>query len=361
MTAALPDNPRSQKKRIRRIVIAVVLISLGVHVAAGIVAGVVIVARYLTDPPAEFKATRDIRLPAKQREHKMNMASFDGMASKPSFNDKMRSIRPTAFALPELPKMDMDQMLPLDPSEIVSDQVSSLAGTGGLGNGLGTGGSGGGGAGGSGFGGGVGMSFFGIQSTGKRILLIFDVSGSVVHKASAAGIPLSKIQEETSDLISKLPISARFGIIQFTRNYKSFSNELVPATDQNRAAALDWIKTEWVETGMMTASGKVVSNPRGFVGVLELAAKMQPDTIYLISDASFQWNSPGDEKGTKSSATSNFGGDIPWKEIEKVTEGPLQAAEGCKIHFIGFEMKPGDKREFSAIIRKSGGKIREIK
>lgn len=353
MTAALHDNPPSQKKRIRRIIITVILISVGIHIAAGIVAGVVIVARYLTEPPAEFKATRDIRLPAKQREHKMNMASFDGMAPKPSFNDKMQSIRPTAFALPELPKMDMDQMLPLDPGEIVSDQASSLAGTGGLGNGIGTGGSGGGG-----FGGGTGMSFFGIQSTGKRILLLFDVSTSVVNKASAAGIPLSKIQEETSDLVSKLPISARFGIIQFTRNYKPFTNELVPATDQNRAAALEWIKTEWVETGMMAASGKVVSNPRGLVGVLELAAKMQPDVIFLISDASFQWNPPGGEKGKK---TGSYGGDIPWKEIEKVTEGPLQGTEGCKIHFIGFEMKPEDKREFSTIIRKSGGKIREIK
>ena len=355
MTAALPNSPPSQKHRIRRVVIAVILVSIGIHVVAGLVAGAVIVARYLTEPPAEFKAARDIRLPAKQREHKMNMASFDGMAPKPSFNDKMQSIRPAAFALPELPKMDMDQMLPLDAGEIVSDQVSSLAGSGGLGNGLGTGGSGGGG-----FGGGTGMSFFGIQSTGKRILLIFDVSTSVVNKANAAGIPLSKIKEETADLIGKLPITARFGIIQFTRNYKPFNKELVPATDQNRAAALQWIDTEWVETGMMGASRKVVRNPQGLVGVLELAAQMQPDVIFLISDASFQWTPPGEAKAANKSG-GNFGGNIPWKEIEKITQGPLQGSEGCKIHFIGFEMKPDDKREIGAIVRKSGGQIREIK
>ena len=351
----LQENPPTQRKRIRRVVIAVVLVSLGIHVVAGLVAGAVIVARYLTEPPAEFKATRDIRLPAKQREHRMNMAALDGMAPKPSFNDKMQSIRPTAFALPELPKMDLDQMLPLDPSEIVSDQIASLAGSGGLGNGLGAGGSGGGG-----FGGGTGMSFFGIQSTGKRILLIFDVSTSVVNKANAAGVPLSKIQEETAALIGKLPISARFGIIQFTRNYKPFKDELVPATDQNRAAALQWIETEWVESGMMAASGKVVRNPQGLVGVLELAAKMQPDVIFLISDASFQWTPPGDVKAAKKSGGS-FGGSIPWKEIAKITQGPLQGSEGCKIHFIGFEMKPDDKREIGAIARKSGGQIREIK
>jgi hypothetical protein len=355
MTAALRDNPSAQRKRLRRIVVTVVLISIGIHVVAGLVAGAIIVARYLAEPPAEFKAARDIRLPAKQREHKMNMASFDGMAAKPSFNDKMQSIRPTAFALPELPKMDLDQMLPLDPGEIVSDQVSSLVGSGGLGNGLGAGGTGGGG-----FAAGPGLSFFGIQSTGKRILLVFDVSSSVVNKANAAGVPLSKIKEETSGLISSLPISARFGIIQFTRNYKAFKGELVPATDRNRADALEWIETEWVETGIMNASKNIVSNPRGLVGILELAASMQPDVLFLISDASFQWTPPDKGKPAKKSAGS-FGGDIPWKEIEKAAEGPLQAAGGCKIHFIGFEMKPGDKREFSTIIRKTGGKTREIK
>ena len=351
----LQEKPPTQRKRIRRVVIAVILISLGIHIVAGLVAGAVIVARYLTEPPAEFKATRDIRLPAKQREHRMNMAALDAMATKPSFNDKMQSLRPAAFALPELPKMDMDQMLPLDPSEIVSDQVASLVGTGGLGSGLGVGGSGGGG-----FGGGPSMSFFGIQSTGKRILLLFDVSTSVVNKANAAGVPLSKIQKETADLIGKLPITARFGIIQFTRNYKPFSTELVPATDQNRAAALQWIETEWVESGMMAASGKVVRNPQGLVGVLELAAKMQPDVIFLISDASFQWTPPADEKPAKKPG-GNFGGNIPWKEIAKIAQGPLQGPEGCKIHFIGFEMKPDDKREIGAIARKSGGQLREIK
>ena len=356
MTSALQEDPAAQKKRIRRIIVTVILVSIGIHVVAGLVAGAVIVARYLAEPPAEFKATRDVRLPAKQREHKMNMASFDGMAPKPSFNDKMQSIRPTAFALPELPKMDMAQMLPLDPGEIVSDQVSSLVGSGGLGNALGIGGSGGGGN-----LGGTGMSFFGIQSTGQRILLLFDVSSSVVNKAVAAGVPLSKIKEDTSSLISKLPISARFGIIQFTRNYKPFGDELVPATDQNRADALEWIETEWVETGIMNASKKVVSNPRGFVGVLELAAKMKPDVIFLISDASFQWIPPVDEKHGKTKPSNSFGLTIPWKEIEKASKGLHQGEEGCKIHLISFEMKPEDKREFGSIIRKTGGRLREIK
>jgi len=333
-----------QKSRFRRMVIMVILVSIGIHLAAGIVAGLVIVARYFAAPPAEFKVTKDIRIPAKQREHKMNMASFDAMAPKPSFSDRMQSTRPTPFALPELPKMPMDQMLPIDPSQIISDQVSSLVGAGGLGNGAGTGGLGGGGT-----GNGLGMSFLGIQSNGKRILLLFDIATSVITKANKAGISFTKIKEETAALVGKLPISARFGIVQFAQNYKPFRRELLPANDQNRADALRWIEDEWEESGGLPASSKVTSNARGIVGVLELAAALQPDVIFLVSDGDFQWRPSGTIE------------DVPWKEIEKVAGGPLQAGGGCAIHFIGFEMKPDHKREMGAIVRKSGGKLREIK
>ena len=192
------------------------------------------------------------------------------------------------------------------------------------------------------------MSFFGIAANGTRILLLFDVSTSVVNKANQAGVPLSKIKEEASTLLRKLPISSRFGLIQFTQIYKPFSAELLPATDSNRAAALEWIEDEWVESGTMGRSKKVTANPRGLAGVLERAAEMNPDVIYLISDASFQWKESGPIQT------------IPWKEIKAICDGPLQQAGGCKIHFIGFEMKPDDKREIGAIVRKSGGKIQEM-
>ena len=41
-------------------------------------------------------------------------------------------------------------------------------------------------------------------------------------------------------------------------------------------------------------------------------------------------------------------------------QGPLQGKTGCVLNFVGFEMKPEDKREISSIARDSGGKIGEI-
>lgn len=328
----------------RRIILTVVLVSVGIHVIAAIVAGIVIVARYLAEPPAEFKVTKDIRIPAQEREHKMNMAAFDGMAPKPSFTDKLQSLRPGALALPELPRIAMDQLLPLDPAEILTDQVAALTGTGGAGSGIGLGAAGGGGSGIE-----TGFSFMGIESKGKRILLIFDVSTSVLNKARRSDVSLAKIKEETISLLQQLPINARFGLIQFTQNFKAFREELLAATDANRAAAKTWIESEWVETGSMQASAKVKRNPRGVVGVFELAAQMLPDVIFLISDASFQWK----EGGSLS--------DIPWEEIAKIVKGPLQGTEGCTLNFIGFEMKPEDRRKIESVVRSTHGKIREIK
>lgn len=337
----LLDDDALTKKRRRKLIFSIVIGAVVLHLILGLFAGIWVIAKYIMPPPATFEIQKDIRLPAKQREHRMNMAAFDAMTPKPTFNDKMQSLRPAPFALPELPKMPMDQMLPLDPSAILSDQVSSLVGTAGMG---------GGGQGAGGLGGiGTGFSFMGIKSQGKRILLLFDVSSSVANKAVRSGVPLTKIRDETVALLNSLPISSRFGLIQFTQNYKAFNKELLPASDQNRDAAKQWLNDEWVDSGMMSASRTVASNPRGLAGVLELAAQMQPDVIFLISDASFQWRASGSLS------------DIPWDEIKKIVKGPLQSGGDCKLNFIGFEMKPEDRTEMGAIARSSGGKVREIK
>ncbi len=344
MAAIVAPNPESVRhQQRRRIIFAVVLASVGIHVTAGIIAGIVIITRFFAEPSAEFIVTKDIRVPVQDREHKMNMAAFDGMTSKPSFTDKLQSLRPGPIALPEIPKVPVDQLLPLDPAEILADQMATLTGTAGLGSGVAPGAAGSGGYAKiqSSF------SFMGIESTGRRILLIFDVSASVLNKARKRGVSLSKIKEETMALLHQLPINARFGIIQFTQNFKAFREELIPATDLNRSKAKSWIEDEWVETGTMPASGTVSKNPRGVVGVFELAVGMSPDVVFLISDASFQWK----QEGTLSN--------VPWKEIQRVVKGPLQGKTGCVLNFVGFEMKPDDKREISSIVRASGGKVRE--
>jgi len=343
MTLSPSQIPAGAQSGRRRLVVTIILISIGIHAAAAIVAGIVVVARYFAEAPAEFKTTKDVRIPAKKREAKMNMASLDAIAPKPTFSDKMQSSRPTAFSLPDIPNLPLDQMLPLDPSQLISDQMVSLSNVEAMGSGSGAASAGAGGF------GDKGMSFLGIQSSGQRILLLFDVSSSVTHKAAKAGVPLEKIQQETINLIRKLPITSKFGIIQFTQNYKPFSKELLPATDNNRTAALNWVQTEWVTKGSMSESSKVISNSQGLIGVLDLATEMKPDVIFIISDGSFQWKAGGGS------------GTIPWTVVKKRIAENLCKSGDCKVNFIAFEAKSDDTKEMRGISQRSGGKMIELK
>ena len=343
-----PPPPDGSVPKQRGLIATIFIGAVLVHVALLIGFGLFIVARQFTKPEAVFEVRENLRIPIQQTpQHKMNAAAHQAAAPKPVFQDKLISSRPSTFALPELPKLDLQQMLPLDPSELVSDQVTSLVGTAGLGLGGGAGLAGSGGMG-KGL---TKLSFMGIQAEGQRIMLLFDVSGSVVNKAASTGMPLTKIKEETLKLIDSLPTGASFSMIQFVRNYKSFSDQLVQVTPANREAAKQWIDNEWNESGQMARGGRGVlsPDPNGVVCVLDAAFAMRPDVIFLISDGGFWQTYPKERK-------------IPHDELEdKVKELQKGQKDKIPVHFIGFEMRDDDESAWSRIVRRTGGRLREIK
>jgi len=289
-----------------------------------------------------------IKIPPQTRQHRMNLAAHAGLASKPTFKQRLVSLRPTAFALPEAPKISFDSNLVPDPSTVVSTMVSGLTGSGGTGNGSGFGLGGGGGL-------GKGLSsftFMGLKSQGQKIVLCFDVSGSVVSKAGASGLPLAKIKEETIKLISSLPSGAQFGIIQFVRNYKPFKPELTPMSPANRDLAKQWIETEWNESGQMPRGGNgVISpSPNGVPFVLDAAYAMKPEVIFVISDGQFEQTTPEVQSRR-----------IPNEELEAKVKELQKTGAKIAINFIGFQMRPEDKDAWESITRRTGGRLREIK
>jgi len=327
--------------RRKRMVLSLVTVSVLLHGVAALLAGLWIIAKIFMPPPQVLEVKREIRIPAQEREHRMNMAEFDGMTGKPAFTDKLASIRPAAISLPDLPKIPTEQILPMEPGERISDLANRFTGTMDTwGNSNGIGGLGGKGN---------GVRFFGIESTGKRILLLFDVSTSVVNKATKARVPLSKIKEETIRLLNELPINARFGLVQFTQNYKPFNPELIPANSGNKNTAKNWVETEWVERGMMATGKKVISNADGFTGVLQVALKMEPDILFVVSDGDFQWRRTG--------SIAN----IDLSEIASLLDNYAKSGKKLTFHFIGFEMKPLHRASLDAITRKTGGTLKEIR
>jgi hypothetical protein len=208
----------------------------------------------------------------------MNMAAADAIAPKPALNDKMQSSRPTAFSLPDVPDMPLDQMLPLDPSQLMSDQMTSLSTSDALGTSSGSGSAGSGGF------GGKGVSFLGIESNGDRILFIFDASQTVPKAAAAAGFPYEKIQEEMRNLIKKMHISARFGISFHNElSTNNFKSDLAPNSKTNRNAADSWVT-------QMFSQGKAIGGPPpgGLEGAFTLAKKIKPDVVFIITDGDYR-------------------------------------------------------------------------
>lgn len=334
----------TEKNKRVSVLLAVFGMSAALVLVGGIGLGLLTLVEYYKEPEAVFEAVpkKTIKIPPKTPQHKMNVAKHEASRPKPTFTQKLMSTKPSTFALPDLPQVNLDQMLPLDPSELVSDQVSSLMGTSGMGNGMGNSLLGGGGS-------GTGMSFMGIESEGSKLLFIFDVSTSVVNKAEKIGVPFSKIREETSKLIDSLPLNARFGLIQFIRDYKPFKDELVVATSGNKKLAQSWIEESWSDSGTRLSAPYVDVSPNGIEVVLDFAFSLQPDVIFLISDASFQ-RSPDNKT-------------VPHEDIAKQLKALQEKSGvmgGVKFNFIGFGMKEEDHDSMKKIVRRNGGKLREI-
>ena len=340
---------RENRRRVfqnKKLILSLVLVSLLVHLIALALFGLWVVAVKFKKPEAAFTLSKTLIIPTQTREHKMNMAAHAAMTPKPSFKDKLLSTRPLKIPLPEMPELDIQEMMPMEmePSELLSSDISGLIGASGVGQGANSAMSGADGM-------GTGMSFFGVEAQGSRILLIFDVSASVVNKAKKAGISLSRIKEETIRLIDGLPINSRFSLIQFTQNYKMMSDELWVANANNKDKASDWVESEWVTGGSMSGRAKgVVSNDRGLLEVFEKGFAMRPDLVFLISDGSIQYRANG---GIET---------IPYKELNSsLKELQKQLDTPAALNFIGFAMKKDDRREWRKITRRNQGKLKELK
>lgn len=347
MSAEILGKVADRRKAARKSIGAAMLASIMIHVVLAVIGGIWIVASYIKKDEPKFISPPPpvLKIPPQTRQHRMNLASHEALAAKPTFKKRLVSLRPTAFALPDAPKVDIENMLTPDPSAIASNVVTGLSGSAGSGAGFGQGGAGGKGL-------GTAIDFMGIKADGKRVLMIFDVSGSVVNKANASGMPLSRIKDETMTLIGKLPADSKFGIIQFVRNYKVFQNELVPATQPNRDLAKSWIEKEWSESGSMPRSGKGVISPtpNGLPPVLQAAYAYDPDVIFLVADGSFQRGRGG---------VSETVGEEEFSDLFK----ELNATSGKKIplYFIGFQMKDDDEKFWSRLSRRQGGRMKALK
>lgn len=159
------------------------------------------------------------------------------------------------------------------------------------------------------------VAFLGETLRARRIVLLLDVSASVKSKMERAGLSMEALRSEVLTFIDQLGPNHLFGIIQFTRNWLAFREELVPATGSIRDEARSWMQQSFRTTG---TSGRnwTRGSPNGIEGVLAAAFAMDPeiDEIFLLGDGDFQRTPPG-----------GGGQDVPWAELRALTQ-TFQAA-----------------------------------
>jgi hypothetical protein len=174
---------------------------------------------------------------------------------------------------------------------------------------------------------------------------MYDVSATVAKAAARAGMPMERIRDETAKLIANLGGNTRFGLVEFARNYAFFHPELLPATKTNQEAAHRWLHTHFALNGSLPPGtpGAVTGSP-GFLVALESVFRLQPDTVFILSDGSLQ-------RGQGRNAT------IPLAEIEsRLAQLQQSLPQPASIFFIGIGVSSEIEKSLRKTLLRTGGR-----
>ncbi|MGZ0657419.1 hypothetical protein ACWPKS_17610 [Coraliomargarita sp. W4R72] len=328
-SAPAHSSPESAPKRSKIGPLALaLLIQVGLLFLAVFV--VVLVPEFKSDP--EFIARKKIYLPQKELEHKVALAEFQNAASSPMQLERIstQALLPDAMpALPQMPKSDFNP-IERNPAALQSDSLLGQSGVLGALQGLQTGSS--------------SASLFGIEDTGQRILILFDNSRTFRNKAKAAGVTEAHFVKELSELVDGLSANTLFAVVQFQIIVGTYKDYMISGGARNKRAFKAWIR----EKVFSRAETQLPHAVDGVQGALTVAFQMEPDVIFLISDADFQRNIPRK-------------GDVPWDELER-TLRDLTREYGIepRLHFIGFQVEPEAAEMMEKITRRYKGKFQKL-
>jgi hypothetical protein len=284
--------------------------------------------------PPQFIAAPSVSLPQRELEHRLSLSEFQSSTAAIPIMERLTTKALSPHSLPLIPITEVTST-----NNSTTPGVDTSALFGDLGTLLDTGNNK------------SRASFLGIEEHGERILILFDISQTVVNKSRQAGVSMNHIREEVIRLIQGLESRTLFGLIQFSRIYETFQDFLIPATQGNKTIAIHWMHERFAsEAGTIPGNRGVRTYPRGIETVLDVAYAMQPDVIFLISDGAFwRTTAPGQQQR------------IPHTDLRRQIER-LQAntPNPPRLHFIGFQMRPADKTSLQSIIRSTGGSLLEI-
>lgn len=319
------------KKKIH-VLLQVAGFSAALHALVLLIVGSITVYQFMVPPDPEFEAPPPMeRVEPQKLEYKLRSKNLQKNSTLP---------RPQAISVKALSQIDTPEINVALPRFETRVAVGLGTGAGlGMTQGLTSGGLG------------LGRSainFFGVESRGERIVFVFDISTTVVNRMQRAGMPITRVRDKMIELIRELNPGTVFAMIQHSRNYDRFLPEMISAIPENRERAVQWLRSEFRTDG--SGRGWTREEPNGIQSVLRVAFAMNPDLIFLLSDASY-YRTVGTRGGER----------VPWNELAMDIHAWQQELDRpATIHFIGFGVSPEDARGISAIIRRNKGEYREF-
>lgn len=116
-------------------------------------------------------------------------------------------------------------------------------------------------------------SFYGLEIVSNRLTFVIDVSGSMRAKAYAGKTRIDIAKEELSRVVENLEQGDEFNIIAFSTGVNDWEDELVPATEKQRASAQEYI------SGLRADGGTAI-----YDALQRAFEDPSVDTIYFLSD-----------------------------------------------------------------------------
>ncbi len=283
--------------------------SIAFHVVLGVVATVWVISSETVSRKKFMKPGNAAEAARQGSEHKVSLGRKQSTMSAPE--QAKRVTTNSAFAkvaLPEMPEM---------PTATTDVFANRAIGMGGSGSAFGATGSPGGGGG----GGGSGINFFGMRTRAKTIVLLVDVSDSMIMGGAPpppkpgerpSGLPQKStkgpqtyvaLEREVRRVVGSLDPTMSFSVVCFAGDVAPYKTMLSPANDLEKQRAIKFIEehnpglnivaerkdAERQAAGFKpSAAGTSVTKfnhagTRAFAA-MEYAFAMSPDVICLVSD-----------------------------------------------------------------------------
>jgi hypothetical protein len=324
------------------------LISIGLHLLFGIGAGYLVVSHYSTRKLTFVAGPKSPNPSERALQHKVQLQ--EKMKNAPAIIPKrILSSSATKIALPPITELTKRKSATPTPLMAAAGQGGTLALRPGMMGPVG------------GTGAGAAINFFGIRDRSSSVVIMIDVSDSMFTRTGDAEAgKLAKhgkeqnfqtIREEAIRLVQSLGPNIQFGIVRWAGGARSWKPELIPATDENKRAAIEHIQSE---VDMKTARAK-----KGEAGgtrhdlALRTAFDLKPEVIYMLTDGN-------------ATIAEHKGGmrPIPADEIFQVAAaGQKNLGRPARVHVIYYltgAEREDERQMLMTLATRNGGQFRPI-